>query len=269
MQFSILIVSYNRKADLQKSLAILETQIDIMVTEVLVYLDGCKDGSQELKKNFSWVHWIICPTCLGASAARAKLYPMAKGEILIGLDDDAHFISKNYFENIKNIFAQQPNTALIAFEEVKGVFQSDKIALQHSSKEYKQYQCADFIGCGFAVRKSMYKLTNGFPIWVDIYGEESCLSIEILDKGFDIVFDNSIKVNHRVDISKRKSEGKNYFRFGKQLKNITYYYLVYYKKPLFPILKLYFHNFKKYALTDFHCFKIFIKVIFQVFFNFP
>ena len=268
MQASILIVSHNRKSDLQKSLDILETQINKQTTEVIVFLDGCTDGSEELQSEFGYIHWILSPACVGASAARAKIYPLAKAKIIIGLDDDAHFLTSDFLSNIEIVFQSQPKTAIIAFEEVKGIFASDDIAMQNADNNRKQYLCADFIGCGFAVRKSMYLQTNGFPTWVDIYGEESCVAIEILDHGFDILYDNSIKVNHRVDMQKRKAEGKNYFRFGKQLKNIAYYYLVYYKKPFVPLAKLCFHNFKKYGLKDFTYFRIFIKTIFIVICNF-
>ena len=269
MQASILIVSHNRSDELRQTLSILEGQIDKTKVEIIVYLDGCTDDSASLQQAFPWSHWILSPACIGASAARAKLYPMAQSEIIIGMDDDAHFLTVDFLAKITTIFDLQPNTAIIAFEEVKGVFRSDDEAIKHASQMHQQYYCSEFIGCGFAIRKSMYLQTNGFPTWIDIYGEESCLSIEIIDCGFDIVFDNSIKVNHRVNVQERKSAGKHYFRFEKQLKNVTRYYIVYYKNPLFSILKLYFHNFTKYARTDFTYFKIYFKVIFQILFNLP
>jgi hypothetical protein len=55
--------------------------------------------------------------------------------------------------------------------------------------------------------------TNGFRTWIDIYGEEPCLSIEVLDLDFGHLYTNQVAVNHRVDGAKRKLQGKNYFRF--------------------------------------------------------
>ena len=95
------------------------------------------------------------------------------------------------------------------------------------------------------------------------------ISIEVLAKGFDILYSNQIKVNHRVNNEERKLRKQNYFRFGKQLKNSTYYFLVYYPYPFLAILKLYWHNFKKYTLTDWEYCKIFFKTIFIVFVNVP
>lgn len=261
MNFSLLIVSKNRKEELAKTLRIISSLHATSNLEVLVFLDGCTDDSSTLQNEFKWVRWFDAPISIGASAARHRLYPLAKGKILVGLDDDAHPLSANFLSQIDDLFAKHPNVAILAFEEVKGVYSSDFEALQHAESEEKEYLTSEFIGCGFAIKKSVYDLTDGFPIWIDIYGEESCLSIEVLSKGYDILYTNRVKVNHRIDHQQRVLSKRNYFRFEKQLKNSTYYFLVYYPKPLRRILKLYGHNFKKYALKDTNYLILFFKVI--------
>lgn len=269
MRVSILIVSKDRKVDLLKTLIILDSLIDKSQVEVLVFLDGCSDDSENLKDELTWVKWYVSPKSIGASAARHQIYPLANSEILIGLDDDAHPLDEDFIFKIETLFNKYPNVGILSFEEIKGIYQSDIEALKRAEKEKKEFLTSQFIGCGFAIRKSVYKQTNGFPSWIDIYGEESCLSIEVLAKGYDILYTNKIKVNHRVNREQRKLNKQNYFRFGKQLKNSTYYYLVYYPFPLINILKLYWHNFKKYALTDFECFKIYFKTIIIVLIHIP
>lgn len=269
MEASILIVSKNRKADLLKTLMVLESFIHKSDVEILVFLDGCSDDSISLQKELTWVRWFVSPVSIGASAARHQIYPLAVSEILIGLDDDAHPLDQDFIFKIETLFKKNPNVGILAFEEIKGIFVSDIEALQYSESQKKEFLTSEFIGCGFAIRKSVYNLTNGFPSWIDIYGEESCLSIEVLSKGLDILYSNEIKINHRVNKEQRKLTKQNYFRFGKQLKNSTYYFLVYYPFPFSSILKLYFHNFKKYALTDWQCFKIYFKTIFVVIIRLP
>jgi len=269
MQASILIVSKNRKSALEFTLQVLERFLDLEIYEVLVFLDGCTDNSAMLKDKFHWVNWVTSEKSIGASAARHRLYPKAKGKFLIGLDDDSHPLNANFIEQTKTIFEKHPNVGIIAFQEIKGVFKSDEDAINQVDAILDEYYCSEFVGCGFAIPKEVYEATNGFPEWIDIYGEESCVSIEVLAKGYDILYSNLIKVNHRVDIAERKLNGLNYFRFGKQLKNTTYYYLVYYPFPLFKILKLYGHNFRKYALMDSNYFKIFFRTIFEVMAGFP
>lgn len=269
MQASILIVSRNRKTELKKTLLLLEKMIDTSIHEVLVFLDGCTDESAQLENQFHWVSWYKSNKGIGASGARAILYPKAIGQILIGLDDDAHPLNADFVMLSGQIFKQYPNVGVLAFQEIKGVFNSDAEALAQKQENLDEYLCSEFVGCGFAIRKEVYNLTRGFPVWIDIYGEESCVSIEVLANGYDILYTNSISVNHRVDRVDRKLKGRNYFRFGKQLKNAVFYYLVYYPNPIFRITKLLWHNFKKYGSSDWTYFIRFFTSIFTVIINLP
>lgn len=269
MQASIIIVSKNRKEELEFTLNIVAQMIDFSIHEVLVFLDGCTDDSFVLEEKLGWVKWYSSEKSIGASAARHQLYPKAQGEFLIGLDDDAHPLNADFIHKTIAIFNKHPNVGIVAFQEVKGIYASDAAAGVQSECPKEEYYTNDFIGCGFAIRKDVYHATNGFPVWIDIYGEESCVALEVIAKGFDILYSNTIKVNHRVNKEVRKNSGQNYFRFGKQLKNTTYYFLVYYPFPLVRILKLYGHNFRKYALTDTVCFKIFFSTILEILWHFP
>ena len=159
IEASILIVSKNRKSELEKTISILETFIDKEKHELLVFLDGCNDNSIALKKKKSWILWEVSNTNIGASRARNILYKQAKGEILIGLDDDAHPLSENFIDKVKQIFKEFENVGVIAFNEIRGVFESDEEALKENL-ESKEYICSEFVGCGFAIKKkciSVYK----------------------------------------------------------------------------------------------------------------
>ena len=269
MDVSILIVSKNRKQALEKTLMLLKPMLDFSKHEVLVFLDGCTDQSNSLIETIPWVTWSFVNESIGASKARFRLYKKAMGTYFIGFDDDAHPLWSDFIARTITIFNKHTNVGILAFEEIKGLFNSDEEALKRGSSKPCEYLTNEFIGCGFAIRSDVYKETRGFPVWMEIYGEESCVSIEVLSKGYDILFTNAIKVNHRVDREARKSSGKNYYRFEQQLKNTTGYYLIYYKNPLIKILKLYWHNFKKYALLDTKYFKLFFKIVLIAIFKTP
>ncbi len=261
MEISFLIVTKNRPNELEITLNKLFPLIDLSKHEVVVFIDGCKN-TQALIIKYSWVNWHYSEVSISASPARNKLYKTAKGKLFIGLDDDAHPLSKDFIYNIQQAFLNNFKIGIIAFQEIRGIFLSDEDALKNANSELIVYVTNDFIGCGFAIKKEVYDTTNGFPVWIDIYGEEPCLSIEVLDLGFQIQYNNSIIINHRIDVKKRLSQGKNYFRFEKQLKNSIYYYLVYYKNPTYRIGKLVFHNFIKYGISDRNYFVSFWKSIF-------
>lgn len=261
MKVSFLIVTRNRPVELAFTLKKLRDIIDLSIHEVLVFIDG-DPKTEAIMVNFNWVNWTVNKQNIGASPARNALYKKAKGTILIGLDDDAHPISNNFIAEVENVFSESKTLGIIAFQEVRGCYESDTAALKNTVLR-DSYLTNDFVGCGFAIRKEIYDATNGFPLWLDIYGEEPALALEILDLGYDILYKNSIVVNHRIDIEARKTLGRSYFRFEKQLQNTIRYYVVYYPNPFLKIAKLLFHNFKKYAVKDATYLKSFFKVCFS------
>lgn len=248
MEVSFLIVTRNRPEELARTLNSLYPTIDLNIHEVMVFIDGCA-ATMPLINEFPWVKWQHVDKNISASPARNTLYKKAVGTIFIGLDDDAHLITPNALELIAMVFKEQPQTGLIAFQEIKGIFDTDDEA-RKKAKNLDAYYCNEFVGCGFAVRKSVYDRTNGFPIWMDIYGEEAALSLEILDLGYELVYNPDILVNHRVDLAARKQMGRNYFRFEHQLLNSLRWYMVYFPNPTKNILKLLVHNFNSYGRKD-------------------
>lgn len=268
MEISILIVTKNRPDELEITLNRLIGLLDLTRHEVLVFIDGCKKTEMLITK-YPWVQWENSTISISASPARNKLYKKAKGKIFIGLDDDAHPLSEDFITQTQFFFLENEKIGIIAFQEIKGIYESDNAILNHIELDTQSYNTNDFIGCGFAVRKDIYEKTNGFPVWMDIYGEESCLALEVINLGYDIRYESSIVVNHRVDRVKRLELKRNYFRFQKQLANSINHYLVYYPNPLFKIAKLLLHNFKKYALQDWEYFKLYFKAISKVVVNLP
>lgn len=261
MDATVLIVTKNRPEELRFTLDKLKNVLDLSIHEVRVLIDGCV-ATKGLIALYPWVHWEYEAKSIGASPARNRLYSVAKGAIFIGLDDDAHPLHKNFIQEVEAIFNADTSIGIVAFQEIRGLFESDALALENASLKVDKYYTNDFVGCGFAVKRSVYEQTNGFPIWMDIYGEESCVGIEIMDLGYTIYYDNSIAVNHRINRLQRQSQGRNYFRFEKQLTNSIFYYWVYYKNPHYKVAKLLFHNFKKYGLHNLKYFLLFWKVFF-------
>jgi GT2 family glycosyltransferase len=263
MEVSFLIVTRERLEDLEITLSKLYPLINTKRHEVLVFIDDCSE-TEKLIPLYNWVKWEISEKSIGASPARNKLYKKATGSILIGLDDDAHPLTTNFIALTKELFFKNPSVGIIAFQEIRGVFLSDTVALQKGETitSTTTYFTNDFVGSGFAIQKEVYDKTNGFPVWVDMYGEESCVAIEVIDLGYEILYTTTVSINHRVDKIKRLNQGRSYFRFEKQLRNTINYYIVYYSFPLFKVAKLLFHNFRKYALKDKKYFALFFNSIF-------
>lgn len=267
MEISFLIVTKHRTKDLAFTLDKLIAMIDLSKHEVLVFIDGCTE-TEAIVKDYDWVNWTISKKSISASPARNILYKKAKGHIFIGLDDDAHPVSKNFITSVEDIFKQNAQLGIVAFQEIRGLFECDTKALE-SAKKLNTHLASDFVGCGFAIKKKVYDATNGFPVWMDIYGEETAVAIEVLDLGYTILYQPEIKVNHRIDVELRKLRGRNYYRFQRLLKNSINFYVVYYKHPFKKIIKVLLHNFIKYALKDWRYFRDYFKAVFKTIFGLP
>jgi GT2 family glycosyltransferase len=265
MDISILIVTKARPNELEITLNKVRNCIDLSVHEVRVFVDGC-EKTASIIQHFPWVKWEISEKSIGASPARNKLYKKATGSILIGLDDDAHLVTPNTISVIQSKFNLNTKLGITAFKEVKGIFDLDEVIKLNEEKQ--EFLTTEFIGCGFAIKREVYIETRGFPLWIDIYGEESCLAMEVLDLGYDILYTNTILVNHRIDHAKRQAQGRNYYRFERQLRNSFRIFIVYYPNPLVNILKLLLHNFRKYALSDSIYFKLYWKAVWNMIFHF-
>ena len=266
MDVSFLLVTKGRPEDLKITLSKLSLIIDTNRHEVLVFIDGCY-ATEKLIPKYKWVNWTVSKDSKSASPARAILYQKAIGKLFIGLDDDAHPIGLDFISLVENIFEKDATIGIIAFQEVKGIYTSDQQALS-AVLHGTSYMTNEFIGCGFAILKKVYDQTDGFPVWIDIYGEESAVAMEVMDLGYSIYFAHDVVVNHRVDRLKREEQGKNYFRFERQLRNSFRLFVVYYPEPLKIISILLFHNFKKYAMADFTYFKLYWKAVGNMLFNF-
>lgn len=265
MKASVLIVSRNRREELLKTLNILQTFLDPALHEIRVFLDGCTDTSHELMGIMPQIKWETSELALGASKARSILYKKALGKILYGFDDDAHPLQENFIEITEGLFSQNPQVGIIGFKEIKGKIETGSFLQENVPPKNENFLVKDFLGCGFAIKKCVYDSTRGFPEWIDIYGEEICLAFETLSAGYDIMYTHEIMVHHRKDSQLRKNLGADILRFQKQLKNTTYFYLVYYPSPLLikSLIKLYFHNFRKYAIRKPAYLKAFFSAIFD------
>lgn len=267
MDISFLIITKHRPKDIALTLSKLKAMIDVSLHEVLVFVDGCEETAI-LTKSYPWVKWTVSKKSISASPARNILYQKAKGAIFIGLDDDAHPLSSDFLNTVETTFKAHKKLGIIAFQEIRGIFNSDTEALKQGRIVQSHYT-NDFVGCGFAIKKSVYDAINGFPIWMDIYGEEAAVALQVLDLDYKILYEPSIIVNHRINKEKRKKAGRNYYRFKRLLKNTIAFYIVYYPRPFFKIAKTLLHNLRKYAFKDWEYFRAYFLVFFYSFFRLP
>ena len=264
-KFAICIITKNRNAELAFTIGKLENMLGFEKCNFYIFFDG-ENIPYDLKQKFSFVNWYSSDKSLGASLARKIMLEKVNEEIIIGFDDDSHPVDNDFLIVIEQLFNENKQLGIIAFSEIKGIYNDielGNIKLKIIQQDVKEVN--EFIGCGYALVNKYYKMTNGFPEFIDIYGEESFVSMEILALKLKILYYPKLIVHHRVDRLKRAGSGYNYFRFEKQLKNAMLFYYRYYPNHIFitKIFGLLYHNFFKYAIKNYRYFWLFFKAIFS------
>jgi len=115
----------------------------------------------------------------GPMMGRNQMMLESDADVFVGLDDDSHFLDPDVIEKACEVFAANPKIGALYFE-----------VLMEGDEQRKERgplrQVRTFVGCGCALRIQAVKEVGGYEKLPGLfYGEESDLSIRLLDKGWE------------------------------------------------------------------------------------
>lgn len=115
----------------------------------------------------------------GPMMGRNQMMLESDADIFIGLDDDSHFLDPDVIEKAEEIFAKNPKIGALYFEVL---MEGD----ENRKERGPLRQVRTFVGCGCALRTAAVREVGGYEKLPGLfYGEESDLSIRLLDKGWE------------------------------------------------------------------------------------
>lgn len=212
--FSILITTKNRKDELFFTLNnITKNKTDEV--EIVVFDDGSSDGTSDmLKEKFPTILLYKNEISKGYIYCRNFMLNTTKSEFAISLDDDSHFVSDNYLQEIADFFNNNKDCGVIAFRIFWGK------QLPNTIDSYKvPFRVKSFVGCGHAWRMKAWKEIPNYPEWFVFYGEENFASYYLLKKKWKIIYNPALFVQHRVDVKSRKNDNDNLKRTRMSLRS--------------------------------------------------
>ncbi len=212
-RISILIITYNRPADLLELLINLNEQkgtADVL-EEILILNNASTEpydevvayvkGHPELKAQY-----ILSDANLGVAKGRNKLMQIAKGGLLLNIDDDMAFTAPDDLQRLAALFDEpffkEANTGVITFRVV--YYENNEVqvtAFPH--KMYEKYKSnprfltAYFAGGANITKAEVIKKTGLYPTDFHYGMEEYDLAYRILDAGYTIGFDNGVTIAHK------------------------------------------------------------------------
>lgn len=244
---SVIIASWNRKEDLQRTLKSLQKQ-EYKNVEIIVIDNGSTDGSVELvEKKFSFVHLHKNKENLGVSIAKNQGTLLSTGEFVHFLDSDIELTHPRVISNMVEILKEHPEIGALGGEAYKtetGVITKRKEITSNcetstyimETDDYELYPCGYIATCNCMMRKKDLQACGGFDTAIMYAGEDKEIGYKLKQMHLKSVVDSRCLVYHYVSDKGRKSV---FYAFHKNririfLKNYPLLLI-----PLLPLLDIY------------------------------
>ena len=224
--FTILIATKNRFEDLVVTLKSIEGLLKNQYVQCRIFDDGSTDGTFDLiKKKYPTILLQRNEVSKGYLYCRNVLLNQTTTKYAISLDDDAHFVSENPLESIKNYFDVNPNCGVIAARIFWGLELPNNSVSNESTIPVQS-----FVGCAHVWRMKAWEAIPNYPEWFVFYGEEDFASYQLFKHNWSVNYLPQILVQHRVDVKSRKLKSDYTIRLKQSLR--SGWYLLFLFTPL-------------------------------------
>jgi GT2 family glycosyltransferase len=198
---SIVILSYNRREALRRTLTELRAQGLLESAEVIVADNASNDGTDQMvTREFPRVRWL--PQAANNAIATFNVAAaQATGDLLLLLDDDA-WPDAAALPAAIDLLARRPQVGAVA------------LLPKHPSTGAPEWRLAgdaargDFprMGCGNLVRMDAWKRVGAYESAFWLYRNDADLALKLLSAGYDVWFDPAWIVWHDSPAAARKSD---------------------------------------------------------------
>jgi GT2 family glycosyltransferase len=192
MQFSIIITTRNRLADLQQTLKVL-AQLSPPPLEILLTADGCTDETVPFIRNeYKSIKMTVNAVGQGSVASRDRMMRAACGDLVLSLDDDSYPEQTDALPRLAKLFLERPGLAVAHFPQ-----RSDEYPYTLSQTDFGGPQLTrSFANSGACFRRSAYLQLAGFePKFFHMY-EEPDYALQCVAAGFEVLFTPVITIRH-------------------------------------------------------------------------
>ncbi len=222
IKLSIVFLNFNKLAETKITSEILqglcENRNDI---EIIAVDNGSSDGTAEFLKAQPNIISIFLPDNSGISGYSAG-FVKARGDYILVLDDDSSPTNLADIDNTLKKFSQHPTIGIIA-THIQNPDGSPQWSW-HLPKTNTFSPSPFFIGCGFIIRRELFKKIGWYPKNFFLYQNEIDVSFQAGLQGYDIFYDPDCIIIHRGKPSSRPGWRRVFFPTRNTLWLIRRYY---------------------------------------------
>jgi GT2 family glycosyltransferase len=204
---SIVVVGWNNKKDLQELLDSLVAQT-YPELEIVVVDNASTDGTLAALKKYPNLKIVALKKNYGLHAGFNYGASKAKGDIILGTDQDCIIKDKNAVTKVAEAFKQNPKLGVLAFRVISlfsGEDMWDNPQHLKTGSSRQGFFSISFNGAGFAIPKKIYQQTGGYDEQFFIYQGEVDLTLRAIDLGYQCRYFPDIAVYHKA-VGHKQSE---------------------------------------------------------------
>ncbi len=220
---SIVFLNYNRLHETRITVEkLLKCKGKLNEIEIIAVDNGSTDGTREYlcQVGNGDIKTLLLDRNYGIEGYN-KGFEISKGDIIIVLDDDSH-VEIDTIKRVKELFTNNKNLAIVAFKIIDR--DGKRFNTWHiPSKDVYQESFA-FVGCGFAIRKDIFKEIGFYPGKFFIYHNEIAVAIKVKLLGYKIIYDPLCVAVHRTGGNQRDPSRRIYYTLKNSLILIWMYY---------------------------------------------
>jgi GT2 family glycosyltransferase len=205
---SIVILSWNRKADLFTTLQAVSRQ-GYTGGETIVVDNGSTDGSPEMVRAlYPDVRLVTLPQNVGIEGLNVGMRE-ARGEIVVLLDDDSYPV-EGTLARLVVAFQRDPHMGIAAGRIVGS---ADAVERERSVRLESEpgRDVPTFVGCGVGLRRAALEQAGLFDSAFFLYGNELDLAARVMDAGYAVRYLPGAVFVHAVSSTNRTSLRAEYY----------------------------------------------------------
>lgn len=197
---SLITLSWNKKEDIIELVKTLLNQ-KYEMKEIIVVDNASTYGTVDiLKQKYPFLRIIQLDKNYGLHKGFNVGVKCAKGEIIIGVDQDCVLMDEDVVKKVVKYFKENRKLGIVAFR-VKSLFTrkdawDNPVYLASGKTEYG-YPCLAYNGCGFAILKEVYTKAGGLDEQFFIYHGEIDLTLRVLELGYECKYFPGVIVFHK------------------------------------------------------------------------
>jgi GT2 family glycosyltransferase len=219
---SIVFLNYNRLSETKKTVnKLLQCKNQLDYIEIIAVDNGSTDGTRQyLSELGESIRTVLLDRNYGIEGYN-RGFELSQGDVIIVLDDDSH-IDTNTIERARETFSKEHNLGILAFKIVNE--NGERFNTWHVPAQDKYQESFAFVGCGFAIRKNIFKEIGFYPREFFLYHNEIAVAINVKLLGYKIIFDPLCIAIHRTGGQQRDPSRRIYYTLKNSLVLIWTYY---------------------------------------------